>query len=54
MKKLIYCIFLVFGTSQAQDAYEIIKRSDEHVRGASNKAEMSIDVQRPKWSEPWK
>ena len=50
MKKLIYYLLLVFGTSHAQDAYEIIKRSDEHVRGASNKAEMSIEVQRPKWS----
>jgi len=50
MKKLIYCLLLIFGTSHAQDAYEIIKRSDEHVRGKSNKAEMSIEVQRPKWS----
>ena len=36
--------------SNAQDAYQIIKQAEEHLRGASQKAEMSIEVQRPKWS----
>ena len=36
--------------ANAQDAYQIIKRADEYLRGASQKAEMSIEVKRPKWS----
>lgn len=50
MKKILYCLLFIFGSSRAQNAYEIIKRSDEHVRGTSSKAEMSIEIQRPKWS----
>lgn len=50
MNKLFYFILFIFGTCQAQNAYEIIKYSDEHVRGPSNKAEMSIEIKRPKWS----
>jgi outer membrane lipoprotein-sorting protein len=50
MKKLLFSFLFIAFQSSAQDAYEIIKRSDEHLRGASQKAEMSIEVQRPKWS----
>ena len=50
MKKLL-SFFIVFTfQANAQDAYQIIKQADEHLRGASQKAEMSIEVQRPKWS----
>ena len=50
MNKLLYLFILLAATSSAQNAYEIIKRSDEHIRGLSNKAEMTIEIQRPKWS----
>ena len=50
MNKLLYLFLLLAATSSAQNAYEIIKRSDEHIRGLSNKAEMTIEIQRPKWS----
>ncbi len=36
--------------SQAQDATEIIRRSEDHIRGKSTVAEISIEVKRPKWS----
>ena len=50
MKKLIYFLIVLGFHGNAQDAYQIIKRADEHLRGNSQKAEMSIEVQRPKWS----
>jgi len=50
MNKLLYLFLLLAATSSAQNAYEIIKRSDEHIRGLSNKAEMTIEIQRSKWS----
>ena len=50
MKKLLYFLTIFVFQVNAQDAYQIIKRADEHLRGASQKAEMSIEVQRPKWS----
>ena len=50
MKKLLSFITVLGFHANAQDAYQIIKRADEHLRGNSQKAEMSIEVQRPKWS----
>ena len=50
MKKLLYFLILLTFQVNAQDAYQIIKQADEYLRGASQKAEMSIEVQRPKWS----
>ena len=50
MKKLLSFIIILAFQANAQDAYKIIKRADEHLRGASQKAEMSIEVKRPKWS----
>ena len=50
MKKLLSLIFILAFQANAQDAYQIIKRADEHLRGNSQKAEMSIEVKRPKWS----
>jgi outer membrane lipoprotein-sorting protein len=50
MKKALYSLLIVFGPSSAQTAYEVIKRADEHLRGVSNKAEMTIEIQRPKWT----
>ena len=35
---------------QAQDASEIIRRSEDHIRGKSTMAEISIEVERPRWS----
>lgn len=45
-------LFLILSTcflSHAQDAKEIVKKSDELLRGSSSKAEMKITVKRPKW-----
>ena len=50
MNKLFSFLTLLAFQANAQDAYQIIKRADEHLRGSSQKAEMSIEVQRPKWS----
>ena len=50
MKKLLFFTIVLAFQSNAQDAYQIIKQAEEHLRGASQKAEMSIEVQRPKWS----
>ena len=50
MKKLLSFLILFAFHANAQDAYQIIKKAEEHIRGASQKAEMSIEVQRPKWS----
>lgn len=50
MKKLLSFIIILAFQANAQDAYQIIKQADEYLRGASQKAEMSIEVQRPKWS----
>ena len=50
MKKLLFFLIILAFQANAQDAYQIIKQADEHLRGASQKAEMSIEVQRPKWS----
>ena len=50
MKKNLYILLVIFGTSSAQSAYDVIKKADDHLRGASNKAEMTIEIQRPKWS----
>ena len=50
MKKLLSFLIVLAFQANAQDAYQIIKQADEHLRGTSQKAEMSIEVQRPKWS----
>jgi outer membrane lipoprotein-sorting protein len=50
MKKLFLLFLFISNVMYAQNAYDIIKRSDEHLRGASNMAEMSIKIERPKWS----
>jgi outer membrane lipoprotein-sorting protein len=41
---------LFFGTSISQDATEIIRKSDNHVRGNTSIVEMSMTVQRPDWT----
>lgn len=50
MKQWLSFILILSLQAQGQDAYQIIKNADEHLRGVSQKAEMSIEVQRPKWS----
>ena len=50
MKKLLSFLIVLALQANAQDAYQIVKQADEHLRGISQKAEMSIEVQRPKWS----
>ncbi len=44
-------IFLIFvQTVFSQDAKEIVRQADEKMRGKSSKAEMTIEIIRPKWS----
>jgi len=50
MKKIIYLILWFSATSiMAQNATEIIKKSDRKLRGKSSYAEMTIKIVRPKW-----
>lgn len=51
MKKLLIIPFLMFGLSlNAQTAKEIIKKSDEKIRGSTSAiTEMTITIVRPKW-----
>ena len=52
MKKLSFLIFILFSiTSFGQNAKEIIKKSDQNVRGKSSIAEIKVSVIRPKWSK---
>jgi len=50
MKKILTALLLFPTLCFSQTAYDIIKKSDEHIRGYSNHAELSIEVIRPKWS----
>lgn len=53
MKKTITFLFLclaVWSAAPAQDAREIVRRSDEKMRGASSVASMTITTTRPKWT----
>ena len=34
----------------AQDAAEIVTRSEDHLRGKTSRADMTISIVRPKWS----
>ncbi|MEQ8518420.1 MAG: outer membrane lipoprotein-sorting protein [Cytophagales bacterium] len=46
-----FILNLIFCTSAfSQDAKEIIKRVDEKIRGNSSKANMTIEIVRPKWT----
>ncbi|MBC8296561.1 MAG: outer membrane lipoprotein-sorting protein [Pelagibacterales bacterium] len=56
MKKLVFIIFLFpFFTCLSQEANEILKKSEEKIRGIkSSYQEMSIKIVRPKWSKEMK
>ncbi len=45
---LFYCLGCHFGI--AQDAREIVRRSDEKMRGTTSMATMTITTTRPKWT----
>lgn len=48
MKKIIILIFLSFDLN-AQNAYEIIEKSQNYTIGNSQKVDISITINRPKW-----
>jgi outer membrane lipoprotein-sorting protein len=54
ISRFLIFIFLLmiisFTNSKSQDATDIIRKSDEHVRGKTSIVEMSMTVQRPDWS----
>ena len=52
MKNILYIlsIFCLFYTASAQDAKEIIRKSDEVMRGKTGQAEMTMTIVRPKWT----
>ena len=52
MKTIVYLILILSSitASYSQDAYTIIKKTDEHSRGNTSIATMSIQVIRPTWS----
>ena len=51
MNKLIsFIILIIFCSAQAQEASEIIKLSEDHLRGESSTAEISIEIERRLWS----
>ncbi|QNL21250.1 outer membrane lipoprotein-sorting protein [Hyphobacterium sp. CCMP332] len=48
---IFFILNLIFCTSGfSQDAKEIIRRVDEKIRGNSSKANMTIEIVRPKWT----
>jgi outer membrane lipoprotein-sorting protein len=46
----IFLLLRVFQILPAQNAVEIVRRSDEHARGKTSVAEMTITTVRPKWT----
>ncbi len=47
---LIATLLLFVGFTTTPDAKEIVKRSDDKLRGKTSMAEMTIKIVRPKWS----
>jgi outer membrane lipoprotein-sorting protein len=55
MKTIASLLFAIFTIGAfAQDAKEIIRKADEKNRGESSKGEVTIIIQRPKWSREMK
>ena len=52
MQRIVTCIISIFHilSSYAQDAREIVKKADDHAKGNSSVAVMSIQIVRPSWS----
>jgi len=51
MNNLIsFIVLIIFCSAQAQEASEIIKLSEDHLRGESSTAEISIEIERRLWS----
>ena len=47
---LIGIVFIAISASAQPDAKEIVRKADEHLRGDTNKAEMTMRLERPDWS----
>ncbi|MCB2200711.1 outer membrane lipoprotein-sorting protein [bacterium] len=43
-------LFVAFAAMAQPDAKEIVRKADEHLRGQTNKAEMTMRLERPDWS----
>lgn len=55
MKLVWSVLFVVIGAlSYGQTAKEIVKKSDERLRGKSSKGEVTIKIVRPKWTREMK
>ncbi len=51
MNNLIsFIVLIIFCSAQAQEASEIIKLSEDHLRGESSTSEISIEIERRLWS----
>lgn len=53
MKRLNFILLIILlysGYTKAQDAKEIIRISDERLKGNSSRSEMKIEIIRPKWT----
>lgn len=52
--RFLVILFLILGFSiplaSAQDAYEIVKKADQKVRGETSQATMTMKIERPTWS----
>ncbi|UJH66732.1 outer membrane lipoprotein-sorting protein [Allomuricauda sp. SCSIO 65647] len=52
--KILTILFLAASYSFGQTADEIVKKSDDKLRGTSSYTELTIDIIRPKWSKEMK
>ncbi len=51
MKRIFLVLSLLISTLYAQTAKEIIQKADSRVRGKTSYIEMSIEINRPKWTK---
>ncbi|WP_422081319.1 outer membrane lipoprotein-sorting protein [Ulvibacterium sp.] len=52
--RILTILFLTTSYSYGQTADEIVKKSDDKLRGTSSYTELTIDIIRPKWSKEMK
>ena len=54
LKFILIALFLIPMVMQGQTATEIVKKSDEKIRGISNYTVMTIKIVRPTWEREMK
>ena len=52
--KLLLLLMVVSNFSFSQNADEIVKNADDKFRGKSSYSEITININRPKWSKEMK